>query len=106
MKLMSGLAMVMLASASPLCAETPAASTPSTAKLSIDSPIEQIAANADGRPVLDANFPGMTAHPAYEQFKGMTLKQLQPMSNGQITDDAIAKAAAALTAVQTHVITL
>ena len=83
-----------LALSTPLAAQTPAA------PLTIDSPIEVLVADAKAKAVVDANFPGMTAHPAYEQFKGMTLKQLQPMSQGAITDEAIAKATAALTPVQ------
>ncbi len=82
----------------PLTAQTPPAAPVASAALSIDSPIETLAANAASKAVVDANFPGMTAHPAYEQFKGMTLKQLQPMSGGAISDAAIAKATAELTA--------
>jgi hypothetical protein len=81
----------------PLIAQTapvPAA----TSMVTIDSPIEAIAADAKGKAVLDATFPGMTAHPMYDQFKAMTLKQIAPMSQGAITDEAIAKAAAALAA--------
>ncbi|MEQ1547451.1 MAG: hypothetical protein ABL918_02250 [Chakrabartia sp.] len=84
--------------AAPLTAETPPAAPVASVALSIDSPIEALVANAASKAVVDANFPGMTAHPAYEQFKGMSLKQLQPMSGGAISDAAIAKAAAELTA--------
>ncbi|MGH6999452.1 MAG: hypothetical protein ACREEO_14755, partial [Phenylobacterium sp.] len=52
-------------------------------------PIEAIAAVPEGKAALDKNLPGLTAHEAYEQFKGMSLKQVQPMSGGAITDDQI-----------------
>ena len=54
-----------------------------------DTPIESIAAVPEGKAALDKNLPGLTTHEAYEQFKGMTLKQVQPMSQGAITDDQI-----------------
>ena len=54
-----------------------------------DTPIESIAAVPEGKVALDKNLPGLTAHEAYEQFKGMSLKQVQPMSGGAITDDQI-----------------
>ena len=44
--------------------------------------------------------PGITTHAMYEQFKSMSLKQLQPMSGGQITDEALAKTNEALAAVK------
>jgi hypothetical protein len=90
--------------AAPLSAETPAGApaAPATVaeKLTVDSPIEKIVAQPEGKAAIDANFPGMTSHPAYEQFKGMSLKQIQPMSNGMIKDEAIAKTAEALAAIK------
>lgn len=54
-----------------------------------NTPIADIAATPEGKAALDKNLPGLTSHEAYEQFKGMSLKQVQPMSGGQITDDQI-----------------
>ena len=68
--------------------------------LTIDTPIEAIAADPKGKLVLEANFPGMTANPMYEQFKTMTLKQVQPMSGGRISEAAVAKTQADLTAIK------
>jgi hypothetical protein len=80
-----------LAQAAPVEAAPMAAS-----RLSLDTPIEQIVADDAGKAVIMANFPDMMAHPAFDQFKAMSLKQLQPMSQGAITDEALAKAGAAL----------
>ncbi|MFN3514704.1 MAG: hypothetical protein ACK41C_16790 [Phenylobacterium sp.] len=67
------------------------------AKLSAEnSPIADIAANEAGKAALEKNLPGITSHEAYDQFKGMTLKQLQPLSQGMITDDSIAAVQAEL----------
>jgi len=58
--------------------------------LTTDTPIEQIAANPDGKAVLEKDVPGLTTHPMYDQFKSMSLKDLAPMSQGKI-DDAVIK---------------
>jgi hypothetical protein len=92
--------------AAPLSAQTPAqapakaAPAPEADKLTIDSPIEKIVARPEGKQAIEANFPGMTSHPAFDQFKAMSLKQIQPMSNGMITDEAITKTAEALAAIK------
>jgi hypothetical protein len=78
----------------------PAPSAAAVAAFSIDSPIEQLVANPAAKAVLEADFPGVTTHPAYEQFKAMSLKQLAPYSNGIITDEKLAKASADLAAVK------
>lgn len=72
-------------------AGAPAAAAAPAVKLSVETtPIADIAASAEGKAVLDKHFPGMTTHAAYDQFKGMSLKQVQPMSQGAITDEAVA----------------
>lgn len=73
-------------------AGTGAAATTATATaLTIDSPIETIVANPAGKAVLDEVIPGMTSHPAFDQFKSMTVKQLQPLAQGLITDEMVTK---------------
>jgi hypothetical protein len=101
MKVLVPALLVFAAIATPVSAQAPAAAaSEQMAKLSIDTPIEQLAANPVSKAVLDANFPGMTTHPAYDQFKGMSLKAVQPFSNGVITDEAIAKTTADLAAIK------
>jgi hypothetical protein len=65
---------------------------PAIAASSLDLPIEQIAATAQGRAVLDNDFPGMCQHPMYPYFKAMSLNQVAAMSKGQITPTMIAQA--------------
>lgn len=69
-------------------------------RLTLDTPIETIVADPAGKAALEANMPGITTHAMYEQFKSMTLTQLQPMSSGAITDEGLAKTKAALEAVK------
>lgn len=86
----------------PVAAQTAAApvAAPVASAFSIDSPIEQLVANPATKTVLDTDFPGLTVHPAYEQFKAMSLKQLQPFSNGIITDELLVKAGTDLAAIK------
>ena len=90
--------------AAPVSTTAPAATTAATAttgaKFSLDTPIETLVADAAAKAVLDADVPGMTAHPAFDQFKSMSLKQLQPISQGQITDETLAKVATDLAAIK------
>lgn len=68
-------------------------------KPSVDTTtIAELADKPETKAILDKDLPGLTAHPAFEQFKGMTLKALQPMSGGNLTDEQIAAVQADLDA--------
>ncbi|MFB1484925.1 FAD-dependent oxidoreductase [Corallococcus sp. RDP092CA] len=73
--------------------------TVGTNKLTLDTPVEQIVAIAEGRAVLDANLPMITTHSKYETFKSMSLRQLQPVSDGKLSDAALVKTETLLAAV-------
>ncbi|MDG5489320.1 hypothetical protein NYR55_11910 [Sphingomonas sp. BGYR3] len=77
-------------------ATTPAASV----ALSLDTPVETLAANPASKAVLDKHFPEMLKHPMYDQFKQMSLKQLQPLAQGQITNDMLTAAEKDLAAIK------
>jgi hypothetical protein len=62
------------------------------------TPIEAIAATPAGKAAIEKNIPELMPHPAYDQFKGMSLRQLEPLSGGIITDQKIAAVEAALKA--------
>lgn len=83
----------------PAPAPAPAATT--VAKFTLDTPIETLEADPAAKAVLTANLGGdLTQHPMYENFKGMTLNQLAPMSGGKITDDVLKKVGTELAAVK------
>jgi len=67
-------------------------------KLSIDSSIENLMANEATAAILLKHIPGINEHPAYDQFKGMSLIALQPWSAGAVTDEIIAAVKADLEA--------
>ena len=81
-------------------AQTAPASAPATghehhadhhaARPTIDSTIEALVADPATKALLDKHLPGIDRHPAYAQFKGMTLRQVAPFSQGHITDEKIA----------------
>lgn len=64
----------------------------------LDLPIERIAANPTGKTILDANLPQVLSHANYDSFKSMSLRQLQPLSQGRITDAALNKTESELAA--------
>ena len=74
--------------------------------LTVDTPIEQIAANPEGKKVLETDLKnpktGRTIfdNPMYGQFKSMTLKQLQPMAPNAVTDERLKKVAEDLAKLQ------
>lgn len=80
-------------------APAPATAAPATAapasdtKFNLDTPLQDIVADEKGKAVIDKHFPGMIALPEYEMFKAISLSQLQPYSNGKITDEMLAATA-------------
>jgi len=67
--------------------------------LTLNTSIEAICAVPAGKAVLDRDLPGLTTRPEFPMFKAMTLKQIEPMSKGHITDAILAKVQADLAAV-------
>lgn len=53
--------------------------------LGLGTPIARLAADPRAKAILDARIPGLFAHPDYEAFKGATLPELAPASQGRIT---------------------
>jgi hypothetical protein len=102
MRIVTALALTLMA-ASPALAQTaspaPAAAPAAAPAFSADTPLETVVANPAAKAVLDKDLPSISTHPAFDQFKAMSLRQLQPYAQGKITDEAIAKVDADLKAV-------
>jgi len=79
--------------AAPAPAPATEAAPAADAKFSLDTPLQDIVADEQGKAVIEKHFPGMIALPEYEMFKAISLTQLQPYSNGKITDEMLAAAA-------------
>jgi hypothetical protein len=89
------LAPAAYAQTAPAAPATPAPAVGSlaaaAAKFNLDTPIETLAADEKAKAVLMADLPELLPHPSYEMFKGMSLKGVQPYSNGALTDELLAK---------------
>ncbi|MEM1051719.1 MAG: hypothetical protein AAGI28_06435 [Pseudomonadota bacterium] len=72
-------------------AASPGLAEEAAAKLTIESSIEALMANDAAKAIVMKHLGPINQHPAYGQFKGMTLVQLQPMSGGQITAETLEK---------------
>jgi hypothetical protein len=95
MKLLLAVALAALPVAAVAQTAAPAepAAPAAAAAPSLDTPIETLLASDKTKAVLDARIPGLSAHPMLDQFKSLSLKQLAPMSGGQLTDEMLAAVA-------------
>lgn len=84
-------ALALLGAAAPALADghTDTSAAPME-KLTINSSIEELMANEKSSAILEKHLPGIGSHSAYNQFKGMSLPELQPWSGGLVTDEIIA----------------
>jgi len=81
-------------------APAPAAAPAAAAKFTLDTPIQEIVADAQGKAAIDKNLPGLIGLPQYDMFKGLSLNQLKAYSDGKLTDEILAKTAADLAAIK------
>ncbi|MBU2166935.1 MAG: hypothetical protein KKF88_03755 [Alphaproteobacteria bacterium] len=94
-KLISALAAAALATGSLAGLTAPAHATETAAvseraNPTIDSPIKDLLADPDTAAILEKHLPGISSHPALPQFEGMTLAEVAPYSEGEVTDAIIA----------------
>lgn len=82
--------LLAIGAATPALADHHAEKSEAAAKLTIDSSIEALMANEKSAAILEKHLPGIGGHSAYNQFKGMSLPELQPWSGGLVTDAIIA----------------
>ena len=79
----------------------PSAAPVATSRLNLDTPIETIVADPQGKAVLAADFGGdVTANPNYEQFKAMSLNQVQPYAPDKMPAALMKKIEADLAAIK------
>ena len=82
---------LLLASVPALAQEDHSSHAAEEAKLTIDTPIEKLMADEDARAVVLETLPELDKSPYYPQIKGMSLKAVQPYSQGAITEEMLAK---------------
>jgi hypothetical protein len=68
---------------------TEAAAVSVRANPTIDSPIKDLLADPDTAAILEKHLPGISDHPARPQFESMTLAEVMPYSEGEVTQAII-----------------
>ncbi|MEP0189394.1 MAG: hypothetical protein ABJP70_03050 [Erythrobacter sp.] len=63
------------------------------AKLTIETPIQDLMADEKAKAVVLKHVGPIDQHPAYEQFKAMSLKAIAPFSQGAVTEETLMKVA-------------
>jgi hypothetical protein len=103
MRIVTALTLALIA-ATPFVAEgalaqsAPVQATATVSPYTADTPLEVIVADSAAKAALDKTLPNISKHPAFEQFKAMSLRQLQPYASDKISDEAVSKVDADLKA--------
>jgi hypothetical protein len=84
-------ALAVLGLATPALADPATTAAAPAAKFTLDTPIETLMADSGAKAVVDADLPGLTNHPQYEQFKGMSLTVLSSFAPDKLTPERLAK---------------
>jgi len=66
-----------------------AAAVSVSANPTVDSPIKDLLADPDTAAILEKHLPGIGSHPALPQFEDMTLAEVMPYSEGEVTQAII-----------------
>ena len=91
LKFALGAAVAVALAAGPAAAQPAVPAAVATPTFSADTPIEVLEANPAAKAVVDKDLPHLRAHPEYDSFKSMSIRELQPLSEGAITDALVAK---------------
>jgi hypothetical protein len=80
------------------CAQTSPDPNPQidSAHLTLDTPIEQLAADKETASVLRKDIPGLLEDKHYPMFKSMSLRVIAALSNGDISSQTLAQTEADL----------
>jgi hypothetical protein len=89
------------------CAQTPTDPNllPDPTHATLDTPIEQLAADKDTASVLRKDIPGLLEDKHYPVFKTMSLRVIAALSNGDISSQTLAQTEADLRSVHPRLAT-
>lgn len=73
--------------------------TVDSAHFTLDTPIEQLAANEEAASVLNKDIPGLLEDKHYPMFESMSLRVVAALSNGDISGQTLAQTEADLRSV-------
>jgi len=94
-----GLALAAVTAPAALIAQDAPVSAPAAA-FTIDTPIEALMADERAKAVVVKHLGPVDQHPAYADFKSLSLKTLAPFSQGLITEELLAKIQTDLAAIK------
>ena len=57
--------------------------------VTINSSLKELLEDPKAKAILEKHFPGFSNNPQLQMAMGMTLKQIQPFSQGVVTDDKL-----------------
>ena len=84
-------ALATLGLTAPALADEATTAAAPAAKFTLDTPIETLVADNGAKAVIEADLPGLTNHPQYDQFKGMSLTVLSSFAPDRLTPERLAK---------------
>ena len=96
--LVAGLLLLAPGAAMAQSSDAPAATT-INAHYTLDTPIKDLVADPAAKAVLDKDLPGLSTDDNLAKFEDKSLRQFQPMTGGQLTDDLLKKTGADLAAI-------
>lgn len=97
---LAALGLAVAALTTPATAQDSAAPATAAEAFTVDMPIEALMADERAKAVVVKHLPGIDQHPAYEDFKALSLKSLAPFSQGLITEDLLVKISTDLAAIK------
>mgnify|MGYP005825068415 CR=1 FL=1 len=83
------LSLLALALAAPIATVSPAAAEHHEAALTTQLPLETLMTDDSARAVVLKHLPGIDEHPAYGQFKAISLRALVTYAQGAYTEDTL-----------------
>lgn len=87
---------------SPVAAFAQTGDAPASASINahytLDTPIKDLIADPGAKAVLDKDLPGLSSDENLSKFEDKSLREFQPMTGGQLTDDLMKKVATDLAA--------
>ena len=96
--LIAGLLLVAPGAALAQSSDAPAATT-INAHYTLDTPIKDLIADPQAKAVLDKDLPGLSTDENLAKFEDKSLRQLQPLTGGQLTDDLMKQVGGDLAAI-------
>lgn len=81
-------------------AQTPPAGAKASPRFTLDTPISVLMADSRARAVVESTLPGLSSRPNFNRVKGMSLRQLQKVTDGRLSNEKLKQAEQRLAAIK------